>query len=265
MANTNATLKTTVSVILMSLLAFAALYVTLGNNDGAVLHRTSSAPAAAAAAVLSGPGSYELLYYFDVEPKEQKYLRFGTTYEQMVRRRAVNPASPTAAVHLSANAVDTLSQIEHPLAVSGRLALPNIANPNDGADGSRALVTSARAEAMRESLQSLKIRQLRRMLKEKDASCEGCVEKHHLVERILEVRGWLSREDANMLALAVLQDSVVARPLPYHLGGARLSAEEAVSVVQRQDQEAVLRNGLDCSQQHMGNMTVVCVPKANVQ
>lgn len=222
-------------------------------------------PSQHAAVEISG-GTYDLLYYFDVEPKEQKYLRMGTTYDQMIRRNAAAAASSVHRPVTMAPVASSTVELEMRLSAAGRigpLALPAAVLHEETPSSQQQLVTLTEAAAMRASLESLKIRQLRRMLKEKEAECNGCVERHHLVERIMEVRGWLSRADANLMALVVLQDSAAVRPLPYHYGEVpQLPAEHANALVQQQQHEALVRHQLDCSLVHHNNATVLCVPKA---
>jgi hypothetical protein len=246
-----------VGALTLLILIAASLYLTMDGRTSA-LHN---------GAVTTG--SCDLLYYFDIEPKEQKYLRVGTTYDTMVRKKGAAGAQHSTQPRelAAARSKGALDEWEQRLASSGRLgqlSLPTseeTEHPQD--DVSQALVTSAEAQAMRASLESLKIRQLRRMLRDKDAECSGCVERHHLVERILEVRGWLSRDDVDLMALAVLQDSAGTRPLPYHLGEVvQLPTEVAGALVQQQHYESLMRHQLDCSHVHHNNATVLCVPKA---
>jgi hypothetical protein len=247
-----------VGALTLLILIAASLYLTMDGRTSA-LHNDAVAK-----------GSYDLLYYFDIEPKEQKYLRMGTTYDIMVRRKgAAGAQHPTTQPHelAAARSKGALDEWERRLASSGRLGLLSLPTSEKTehlqGDVSQALVTSAEAQAMRASLESLKIRQLRRMLRDKDAECSGCVERHHLVERILEVRGWLSRDDVDLMALAVLQDSAGTRPLPYHLGEVvQLPTEAAGALVQQQHYESLMRHQLDCSHLHHNNATVLCVPKA---
>lgn len=237
--------------------ALLGLVLAYSSNDAQAHHDGASTVFATGSGAADSCG--ELLYYFDVEPKEQKYLRMGTTYHQMVQRRQAAPANNGE----RGNALEVPIIPEHPLTTTGRLMLPS---PPQSSGSSLALVTAADAEAFRTSLESLHVRQLRRILREKQATCDGCLEKHHLVERILEVRGWLSKDDVSLLALTVLQDSAASRPLAHHLGlVASLHQDEAHALVQQQQLEAKIRTEYECSEPHRENRTVTCVPRAVVR
>jgi ARMET, C-terminal len=61
----------------------------------------------------------------------------------------------------------------------------------ESADGDKAGdVVAARFALSRDGLLKLKVRDLKEMLKRKGASCDACVSKSDLVERIAEVREW---------------------------------------------------------------------------
>lgn len=45
------------------------------------------------------------------------------------------------------------------------------------------------------AIRTMNNRQLRRFLRDRGATCDGCIEKHHLVERALAVRGWATQDD----------------------------------------------------------------------
>jgi hypothetical protein len=45
------------------------------------------------------------------------------------------------------------------------------------------------------AIRSMTPKQLRRFLKDRMTTCDGCVEKAHLVERALAVRGWATADD----------------------------------------------------------------------
>ena len=57
-----------------------------------------------------------------------------------------------------------------------------------------------------QDLQSLPVSRLRRFLGERGADCDGCLEKHDLVERAVEVMTWPTREDAVATELSLEQD-----------------------------------------------------------
>lgn len=198
-----------------------------------------------------------LHYYFDVEPKEQKYLRLGTDYETMVRRRsqleAHNRVAPQQLL-LDGAPSQLLSVVA---ARAGPLLLPSAQTAAE-----TSAVAAAAEDAMRSELAAKSVRQLRRLLNDKGSDCDGCVEKFHLVEKILETRGWLSREDTVALMLTALQESMTVLPQPHHLGLPLSDAETKVLTDAVTHKAEVLRR-FDCDERNPSvNGTVTCTPRA---
>ncbi len=68
-----------------------------------------------------------------------------------------------------------------------------------------------------ETLSKMSIRHLKQFLAERRAVCHGCVDRHHLLERALEVRRAPSLDDLVAGQLALAQQSAVTHPQPHHV------------------------------------------------
>lgn len=78
----------------------------------------------------------------------------------------------------------------------------------------RALVGVDSSESV---VRRMSVRQLRTFLRDRDASCAGCVERDHLVQRALQVRQSPTADDLIAEQLALMQHSAVTHMSLHHL------------------------------------------------
>lgn len=66
------------------------------------------------------------------------------------------------------------------------------------------------------AIRGMSTKQLKRFLRDRAAACEGCVEREHLVERAMTVRGWATADDRVAAQLTPLMDSAANGHLALH-------------------------------------------------
>ncbi len=80
-------------------------------------------------------------------------------------------------------------------------------------EGDRGFYNSqASSSALVTQIRSLPVARLRRFLSDRDADCDGCFEKQHLIDRAVAVRSWPTFEDAIAADLSLGHD--LQGPLP---------------------------------------------------
>lgn len=105
-------------------------------------------------------------------------------------------------------------------------------------------------------IKALTVSNLRRYLRERDAKCNGCVERRHLVERAMEVRGWMTETERVVAELTPLQLSASNALTLSHLSEAQVS--QVVPTADGEQQHVVITNDrkqLETIQRHHG---IVC-------
>ena len=88
-------------------------------------------------------------------------------------------------------------------------------------------IQSASDVRMSQEISTMRVNQLRKFLSARDAACDGCLERAHLIERALEVRGWETADDRIASELTPFQGSVATHMMPQHV--TTPSEEEIVS------------------------------------
>ena len=78
-------------------------------------------------------------------------------------------------------------------------------------------IQSAEDVRVSQQIATMRITQLRKFLAERDANCDGCVERAHLIERALEVRGWETADDRIASELTPFQGSAVTHMTSQHV------------------------------------------------
>jgi len=108
------------------------------------------------------------------------------------------------------------------------------------------------------TLHDMSVSQLRGYLREREASCSGCLERAQLVDRAMAVRGWLTSADRVAQQLTVVQRSAAESLTLQHL--ATSVPDEVVAAVReenakRQQEEQFKAGGFS-------NGVVACLPAA---
>ena len=67
-----------------------------------------------------------------------------------------------------------------------------------------------------ERLSKMSSKELKKFIDERKATCHGCIDRQHLLEKALEVRRAPNRDDMVASQLALVQHSVVSQPAPHH-------------------------------------------------
>lgn len=222
-------------ILISSFLLLVAASVALHSHT-----TTASVGDGATAALQPSSTRLPLQYFLEVEPREQKYLRRAMDYDGMLREGAVAAMSGKP----SSQAIRALPTLE---SLSDGALVPYAA-PKHSMSASEV----AAAAQHRELLSTRRPSELRKLLKQKGADCDGCVEKTHLIERILEVRGWTTFEDRLALGLSALQSSAAMMMMPYHLG-ATLTTEQQAALALLQRQAVTMRHVLHCDSDPMSS------------
>ena len=88
-------------------------------------------------------------------------------------------------------------------------------------DDDRALVLHGhdvpRPGSQEGAIRGMSTKQLRRFLKDRAAGCDGCVEKEHLIERAMSVRGWATADDLIASDLTPSLDSAATHLALHHI------------------------------------------------
>lgn len=134
---------------------------------------------------------------------------------------------------------------------------------------------STKDVAEQDYIRKLSVSQLRKYLRDREARCEGCVERRHLVERAMQVRGWMTEDERIVSELTPVQSSA-ANALSLHHIAAVPTAESGnvggpvngglVAITTHRPQLAAvqLQYGIHC-QEPLGNGTQYCHRVATMQ
>ena len=111
-------------------------------------------------------------------------------------------------------------------------------------------------------IRKMTVGKLRRFLKDREANCAGCVEKHHLIERAMQVRGWDTENDRITRDLTPAQFSAENALAFQHLqAGIPVDAQGNPMVQTTQSKEQLtaiqLSHGIHCSEA-LANGTQYC-------
>lgn len=94
------------------------------------------------------------------------------------------------------------------LAVLSLLVTSATAEHERAMEGDRQVGFFNSAFDAQEEIRSLPVNRLKRFIADRNADCDGCVEKFHLVQRALEVSSWPTRDDGIAAELSLEQDLV---------------------------------------------------------
>lgn len=103
-------------------------------------------------------------------------------------------------------------------------------------------------------------RDLKHFLHDRTANCDGCIERRHLLDRALEVRGWLTGDEQVMAQLTPIQHSADSHMQMHHIATAvEAGNPEQMQIQQRLAmQHAVDTGAVECTAP-LANGTVYCM------
>jgi hypothetical protein len=104
-------------------------------------------------------------------------------------------------------------------------------------------------------------RELRRFIADRDANCDDCLERRHLVERALEVRGWLTGDERVTAQLTPLQQSAASHMQLHHITSVDPTQQQTINT-ELFLQNAVRTGVIQCTTP-LANGTQYCAQVSN--